>query len=469
MKLRLLLVLLLSAGRSLAQITLTNDGSTLTVQAGTTLTVAGAVHNSAAGSLLNAGTVQLIGDLRNAGTLSSPGTLLFAGTAEQTFVPGAATVATLLLNNTGAVGQRTLTLSADLTVGTALLLQSGLLRIAPPATLTLPDGATLTGEAPGQYVQGSLKVVRAAGSGLLDFGHGLTLDRTGLGQVAVTRTAGLLTDNVSRGVNPGNGGQQGIDRIWTVESAIPPAGAVPVTLQWPADDDNGLSSLAHVQAWRAAPGSASWGAVGSPQAAVVSGATRRFSFATAALGRLTLSNAANPLPVTLIGFTAEPQGADALLRWATAAELRNDRFEVEVSADGRAFRFIGTVPGHGTSTQSHGYQFTDPALVRYGADVVYYRLRQVDTDGLTHYSPVRPVVVLPRTGLALFPNPTTRAATLTGAPSGAVVTVVDALGRRVLLARADAAGTAPLVLPASYATGVYVVHVGSQALRLVVQ
>ena len=69
---------------------------------------------------------------------------------------------------------------------------------------------------------------------------------------------------------------------------------MPVTLQWLADDDNGLTSFASAQAWRAAMGSAAWGAVGSPQAATVSGDNRSFSFATAALGRLTVSNAANP-------------------------------------------------------------------------------------------------------------------------------------------------------------------------------
>jgi hypothetical protein len=51
-------------------------------------------------------------------------------------------------------------------VGTALVLQSGLLRTAPTATLTLPDGATLSGEAPSRYVQGNLRITRAAGSGV---------------------------------------------------------------------------------------------------------------------------------------------------------------------------------------------------------------------------------------------------------------------------------------------------------------
>ena len=470
MKLRFTLALLLPALTGLAQATLTNDGGTLTVQSGATLYVAGTVQNNAAGTLTNAGTVQLTGDLSNTGTLASSGTLLFSGTANQTFAPGSATVSTLALNNTGAVGQRTLALPADLTVGTALTLQSGLLRTAPTATLTLPDGATLTGEGSGQYVQGNLRIVRAAGSGVLDFGHGLTLDRTGLGQVTAIRTAGLLTDNVSRGVNFGNAAYKGIDRIWTVETTTAPSAAVPVTLQWLADDDNGLASFAQTQAWRAAVGSAQWGAVGSPAAATVAGSSRSFSFATVALGRLTVSNAANPLPVELARFTAEPLGADALLRWATASEKNNDHFDVEASADGRTFRRIGQVAGHGSSTQAHEYQLLDPAIARYAANPVYYRLHQVDTDGTASYSPVRTVAVAAGPGvLALFPNPTAHATTLTGARPGTVVTVFDAVGRRVLAATADAAGTAALLLPNGLATGVYVVRSGTTALRLVVE
>ncbi len=77
-----------------------------------------------------------------------------------------------------------------------------------------------------------------------------------------------------------------------------------------------------------------------------------------------------------------------------------------------------------------------------GAALLYYRLRQVDADGTFSYSPVRAVTVQPNAGLALFPNPTRAAATLTGAEPGAHVQVHDALGRLVTTATADAAGTA---------------------------
>ena len=184
-----------------------------------------------------------------------------------------------------------------------------------------------------------------------------------------------------------------------------------------------------------------------------------------------LTPVAAPLPVELVRFTAEARGAGALLQWATASEKNNDHFEVEASADGRTYQRLGQVSGHGSSPQPHAYQFLDPALARYAASPVYYRLRQVDTDGTFSYSPVRAVALTSAgTGLSLYPNPAVgHAATLTGTAPGGLVTVVDALGRPVTQTTADALGTAALALPAGLPAGVYVVRVGSQALRLAVE
>ncbi|MDO7847833.1 hypothetical protein Q5H92_15815 [Hymenobacter sp. M29] len=72
--------------------------------------------------------------------------------------------------------------------------------------------------------------------------------------------------------------------------------------------------------------------------------------------------------------------------------------------------------------------------------------------------------------LRLYPNPVPGgAATLTGAPPGSTVTVLDALGRTVTTATPDAAGMAPLVLPAGTPAGVYVVRAGGKAVKLTVE
>ncbi|MGI4869563.1 MAG: hypothetical protein ACRYFX_00110 [Janthinobacterium lividum] len=178
-----------------------------------------------------------------------------------------------------------------------------------------------------------------------------------------------------------------------------------------------------------------------------------------------------PLPVELLTFTATLAGPAAVrLAWVTASEVNSQSFEVERSLDGRTFARIGTVAAAGSSSSARSYGLLDAQLPA-GATLLYYRLRQVDQDGTFRYSPVRAVALSgAAAGLALFPNPAHGgAATLTGTQPGAVVTVLDALGRPVASVIADAAGTAALVLPAGLATGVYVVRTGSKALRLLVE
>ena len=175
-----------------------------------------------------------------------------------------------------------------------------------------------------------------------------------------------------------------------------------------------------------------------------------------------------PLPVVLTAFTATLAAPGAVrLAWATASELTSAAFEVERSLDGVAFTKIGTVAAAGTSATPRTYTLLD-AVLPAGPRQVYYRLRQVDQDGLAVYSPVRTITLAGAgAGLSVYPNPAVGgAATLLGASPGAAVQVLNALGRLVATATADAAGTTQL---AGLAPGLYVVRAGQQALRLAVE
>lgn len=183
--------------------------------------------------------------------------------------------------------------------------------------------------------------------------------------------------------------------------------------------------------------------------------------------RITALVAPAPLPVQLISFTATAQGAAVALAWHTASETSSDRFEVERSLDGGLFGKLVAVAAHGTTPVAHDYAYLDAALPP-GARTLYYRLRQVDTDGTATYSPVR-VVAVAAARLAVFPSPARTSATLVGAAPGTAVQVLDALGRAVLTTTTDATGTAPLPLPSGLLPGTYVVRAGPQATRLVVE
>jgi hypothetical protein len=172
--------------------------------------------------------------------------------------------------------------------------------------------------------------------------------------------------------------------------------------------------------------------------------------------------------VVLTEFTAQAvRNNDALLKWATASEQHNDHFEVERSFDGTSFTTIGQVAGHGTTSAASAYTFTDTGVAAKAIGTVYYRLRQVDTDGTATYSPQRTVsftkVALAK--LALFPNPVQSRTTLDLSALAATTSVqaqlLDATGRQVRTWTLLGGVAQPLEL-AELASGSYLLVVTGQ-------
>lgn len=75
-------------------------------------------------------------------------------------------------------------------------------------------------------------------------------------------------------------------------------------------------------------------------------------------------------------------GGQVILKWATAFEFNNNRFELERSIDGRKWQTAGTVKAHGTSTVKNSYAFNDEVGRNTALKKdLYYRLKQVDNEG----------------------------------------------------------------------------------------
>ncbi len=114
----------------------------------------------------------------------------------------------------------------------------------------------------------------------------------------------------------------------------------------------------------------------------------------------------NALPVDLTSFNALKEKESVKLRWQTASETDNDRFEIEKSNDASIFKKIGDVAGMGTVNQRNDYQFIDnsPSL-----GINYYRLKQVDFDGSHKYSTVQAVEINSKkqNSVTVYPNPAT--------------------------------------------------------------
>lgn len=187
-----------------------------------------------------------------------------------------------------------------------------------------------------------------------------------------------------------------------------------------------------------------------------------------------------PLPVTLTAFTAQRQGPEALLSWTTAHETNNAGYEVQASTDGQAFQKLGFVaPAAATSATTHSYTFRDAETGKAG--LRYYRLRQVDVDGSSTFSPVHTVQFegLAAVSFAATPNPFGGSLTLRlelpQASPTATLTLTDALGRVVLHHDLGAlpAGVSQAALPqaSQLPAGVYVARLvlatGTQLTKVV--
>jgi hypothetical protein len=92
------------------------------------------------------------------------------------------------------------------------------------------------------------------------------------------------------------------------------------------------------------------------------------------------------LPVNLISFDVSSNGQYPVLHWQTASEHNSEKFDVELSGDGINYNLIGSVPSAGESASPLSYEFIDNALHNYS--ITYYRLKQVDRDGVFTYSKV---------------------------------------------------------------------------------
>ncbi len=109
------------------------------------------------------------------------------------------------------------------------------------------------------------------------------------------------------------------------------------------------------------------------------------------------------LPVTLLSFTAKPDGNRVQLAWTTTAEQNADRFIVERSTDLTEFIPVGEVPAKGTTDQRQDYGLTDPNPT---PGTNYYRLKQRDLDGVTTlFKPVSAIVRTDEPAISVYPSP----------------------------------------------------------------
>ncbi|MDQ4139667.1 MAG: T9SS type A sorting domain-containing protein, partial [Bacteroidota bacterium] len=115
-----------------------------------------------------------------------------------------------------------------------------------------------------------------------------------------------------------------------------------------------------------------------------------------------------PLPIELLYFKAKKQTENlVMLEWATVMEKKNYGFEVQVSQDAINYRTLSFIPTqNGNSNVKQVYAFYDRENGKYGTR--YYRLKQIDVDGVSAYfGPVAVKMNELKENILAYPNPFT--------------------------------------------------------------
>ena len=161
-----------------------------------------------------------------------------------------------------------------------------------------------------------------------------------------------------------------------------------------------------------------------------------YSFSGGTAG-MRLSPGGYALPVKMLYFTATPEDNSYIkLDWATASEIDNSGFELQRSTDGASFKDMAWIPGMGNSTTTNVYRYDDRTC---DPNVVYYyRLKQIDIDGVFEYSNIVSAILIGEHGFAmeeLKPNPATNKVNvnvISSVNNPSRIAVIDMLGRIVI-------------------------------------
>lgn len=417
-----------------------NINSTGTVANTGSVTVTGNVTSNGSGSFTNALTVNIAGNLTGTGSythsvlnssytkiggqlnittftnLNTRGTVEFSGSSQ--IIP-AKTYYSLTLSGTGT------SLAGNVTVSNIFNIFSG-------TDLTISSGITLTLVGSSVVINGSI-----TGNGTL------VLDRTGTGAnnnlnlsgagealtaitiadeviVLGTVTLGKITINSSQRFTNNNTLIYTAANAPTINGILAGTGRIIIGtgVSYATVGDKGRFELTGtpssiISSTTAYTNLYEYGATTqSTYPGVNTGSRfRTFTIPTLAPARLASGNARvaaggrvfslgiSPVPVNIVAFNAVLQGNSALISWATSMEFNNKEFVVESSSDAVNFTQVASVNGIGTSNNLSNYS------IKLANPLQYYRLKQVDFDGVSTYSKIIKVSSEIINEFSIFPNP----------------------------------------------------------------
>jgi hypothetical protein len=382
------------------------------------------------------------GSIQMNGTRTYSGRVEYNGAVAQNTGNAIAGIDSLIINNTNGV-----TLSASRSLNW-INLQSGVLALGNNS-LTLNPGGNIVGMNASNWIRtngsGTLRRTVSNNNTAVLFPVG----SDGYSPVQVTLSLASTTDVIGARVFYGvlTSGTSGapantsmVNRTWVLDESVAGGSTATVNLEWADTMETGGFNRTNcgISWYRSAPGSwmapATYGAAtgSNPFSVTRTGLT---TFSAFAVGD-NLANAT--LPVQLTKLVANKAGEDVIVSWSTASEFNNSHFEVERSFNGADFEMAGKVDGFGFTNSESNYNFVDEkAALNPTAQVIYYRLKQVDFDGKhTFYGPVAVNInkLVANVNVSVYPNPFNQQVNVqvVSPESGAMqISITDLQGRAV--------------------------------------
>jgi fibronectin-binding autotransporter adhesin len=352
----------------------------------------------------------------------------------------------------------TVTANTDVSVTGIGTLTRGILVLSNDKSITFNTPSAISAASIDGFVDGWIKFLSASGTATFPTGYGAQKQYRPV-SLQINASDGSL-NNLSaryyRATHPDITSVNGVTNVstceyWYVDAY--PRYPVKISLSWKsADCGNAAQYITDlnflkvsryeywsntdwqnhdVTAWSAFPGDP--GPASPTMGTITSDFINMPNDASQTIGAVTLGSTnpiINALPIELSAFAASVTPAGVALEWKTLSELNNDYFEVQRSADGLEFMKIGEVPGHGTSRVPVSYSFDDPHPL---VGRSYYRLKQVDFDGVFSYSKIVSVFNESAEGnrFTVYPVPINRGETLSLSIKDDVQ-VLDQMGNIVL-------------------------------------
>ena len=166
------------------------------------------------------------------------------------------------------------------------------------------------------------------------------------------------------------------------------------------------------------------------------------------------------LPVELSEFTVEEAGFEtARLEWTTLTETNCEGFQIEKSENGLVFDSLTFIPGHGSTTDMHMYDYFDDDFTT----TSYYRLKQKDFNGKGYYSDVITLQTKTLSGsnIQIYPNPASDHLVLTSGADNTILAyeISDITGRILLKTQVEPySGLYENTIPLKFlASGIYTI------------